>query len=313
MDIVVVRGGALGDCVVTLPAIHSLIQAVPEAARLCVIGSAHLQRLAVPDVFIDQGSAQCAWLFADDVDRRDAHGPSELLAAADLVLAYTPGGYDSALSRNLQSVCSGRLVPWDPRPSRADHHIVDHLLQPLRQADIPTATLTPQIEVLDDERERGAALLPQPRPGQPLILLHPGSGGAHKRWPLESFHELAQHLASDGLCCAMVCGPVEIETTHHLKHSQAVPLIRHSSVPDLIALTAAADLFVGNDSGPAHVAAAVGTPTITLFGPTNPAIWQPLAAHSRALHARGGQLDNLGVDFVRSTVLSVLSGEADDR
>ncbi len=87
--IVVVRGGALGDSVVTLPAIHSLIGGSPQA-QLGVIGSPHLQRLAMPEVFVDQGSAACTWLFADGADVDDDSPPDQLLTRADLVLAYTP-------------------------------------------------------------------------------------------------------------------------------------------------------------------------------------------------------------------------------
>jgi len=79
-------------------------------------------------------------------------------------------------------------------------------------------------------------------------------------------------------------------------------------LPDLIGLTDAADLFIGNDSGPAHVCAAVGTPTLALFGPTNPVIWGPLGSHTKTLHAPGGILKDLGVDCVHSAALSMLSG-----
>jgi len=304
--IVVVRGGALGDGVVTLPAIRNLTQG--STAQLCVIGSPYLRRLALPDVFLDLGSAQNTWLFGENGNLDPTAPAGRLLATADLVLAYTPPESSSALSPNIQAICSGTLLTWNPQPTLEDRHIVDHLLEPLRRADIPTATRTPIINASEPERERIRAMLPQRRSGQPLVLLHPGSGGAHKRWPLESFHALAQELATDGLSCAMVCGPVELETICEAGQSTDVPLIRQSSLPDLIGLTDAADLFIGNDSGPAHVCAAVSTPTLALFGPTNPVIWGPLGSHTKTLHAPGGILKDLGVDCVHSAALSMLSG-----
>ena len=139
------------------------------------------------------------------------------------------------------------------------------------------------------------------------MLLHPGSGGTRKRWPLESYLTLAEQLCADGLSCTVICGPLEIEAASQTRSTSEVPLIRQDSLSDLIALTAGADLFVGNDSGPAHVAAAVGTPTIALFGPTNPAIWQPLAPHSQVVIAPDGRLENLEVAGVREMALSMLS------
>jgi heptosyltransferase-3 len=302
--IVVIRGGALGDGVVTLPAIHSLTGGSPQA-QLGVIGSPYLQRLAMPAVFIDQGSAACTWLFADGTEVDDDSPPGQLLARADLVLAYTPYGCDSALSRNLQAVCSGDLLHWDPRPSKKDCHIVDHLLGPLQQAGMATSTRIPSIQMTESERTRGETMMAERR-GKPMVLLHPGSGGADKRWPLQSFQVLAEQLTGDGVSCAMICGPAE-DTDSQIKPTSEVALIRQDCLSDLIALSAAADLFVGNDSGPGHVAAAVGTPTITLFGPTNPAIWRPLATHSHVVNAPDGTLEFLEVADVRRAALSVLS------
>ena len=306
--IVVVRGGALGDGVVTLPAIHSLTAGSPQA-QLGIIGSPHLQRLAMPEVFIDQGSTACTWLFADGTEVDDDSPTGQLLARADLVLAYTPHGCDSAFSRNLQAVCSGDLLHWDPRPKKKDCHIVDHLLAPLQQAGMTTSTRIPSIQLTESDRTRGETIMAERREEQPLVLLHPGSGGADKRWPLQSFQVLAEQLTGDGLSCAMICGPAE-DTDSQIKPTSEVALIRQDCLSDLIALSAAADLFVGNDSGPGHVAAAVGTPTITLFGPTNPAIWRPLAPYSHVVNAPDGALELLEVADVRRAALSMLSDGA---
>ncbi len=105
----------------------------------------------------------------------------------------------------------------------------------------------------------------------------------------------------------MICGPAEIDADSQINPTSEVPLILQDNLSDLIGLTAAADLFVGNDSGPAHVAAAVGTPTLTLFGPTNPAIWRPLAPHSHVVRAPDGRMGILEIAAVRKAVLSMLS------
>ena len=306
--IVVLRGGALGDCVATLPAIHSAAASWPGAG-LCLLGATALRRLATPDLFVDHGSARLAPLYGSGALEPQLE---QMLAAAELVLAYAPPGSSRELSRNLRAVCRGRLLLCDPHPPATGPHIVDHLLTPLRQSAIPTPVQQPRIDPTGSELQRGRTLLhDQRRAGRPLALLHPGSGGAGKRWPLERFQALAGALQSAGMRCAMVCGPVEEETGLPAAEGlpAGIPLIRQSSLADLIGLAAAADLFVGNDSGPAHVAAAVGTPTLALFGPTDPDLWRPLSPRARALRAPDGVLADLGVDSVHEAVSAMLSGE----
>ena len=304
--IAVIRGGALGDGVVTLPAIHNLTMG-SDRAHLGVIGSPHLQRLASPDLFIDQTSSECTWLF-DDTENVVTDSPSgQLLATANLILAYSTHGDDSTLVRKLETLCPGTVLPWDPRPVTEDCHIGDHLLKPLEQAKRPTPNWVPSIQETEAELARGHALLSTREDERLVVILHPGSGGSEKRWPLQSFHELAKRLTENGLRCAMVCGPVEIDSSPVMRSPPDVPLIRQECLSDLIGLTAAADLFIGNDSGPAHVAAAVGTPTVALFGPTNPLIWRPLAAPSQVVCAPDGKLDALEVVDVFVAVQSIMS------
>ena len=303
--IAVIRGGALGDGVVTLPAIHSLAMG-SDRAHLAVIGSPHLQRLASPDLFIDQTSSACTWLF-DGTENVVAGSPSgRLLATANLVLAYSTHGDDSALVRKLVCLCPGTVVLWDPRSVTEDCHIVDHLLKPLERANLPTPNRVPCIQATKTELARGRAML-STREDERLILLHPGSGGSEKRWPLHSFYELARQLTGIGVRCAFVCGPVEFDSSPAMLSPPDVPLVRQERLSELIGLTAAADLFVGNDSGPAHVAAAVGTPTIALFGPTNPVVWRPRAAHCQIISAPDGKLDALEVTDVFLAVKSIMS------
>jgi heptosyltransferase-3 len=104
-----------------------------------------------------------------------------------------------------------------------------------------------------------------PRHGQ--IVIHPFSGSAKKNWPLENFRALAVELGGT----AWTCGPEET-------------LREATRFADLAALgrwLSGARLYIGNDSGITHLAAAVGTPTLALFGPSDPAVWCPAGAHVR--------------------------------
>lgn len=95
-----------------------------------------------------------------------------------------------------------------------------------------------------------------------FIAIHPYSGSARKNWPADRFVELARQAAL----------PVE----YCVGEEQTWPGARHTSnLLDLAQWLASARLYVGNDSGITHLAAAVGTPVIALFGPTDPAVWAP--------------------------------------
>ncbi|HEU0123083.1 MAG TPA: glycosyltransferase family 9 protein [Bryobacteraceae bacterium] len=99
------------------------------------------------------------------------------------------------------------------------------------------------------------------------VILHPFSGSARKNWPLASFQELARLLGD----AAWTCGPEE----------ELPDAVRFADLAQLAEWIAGAPLYIGNDSGITHLAAAVGTPTLALFGPTDPAIWCPAGTHVR--------------------------------
>jgi len=120
---------------------------------------------------------------------------------------------------------------------------------------------------LPSEPPSGIPRIPLSGPPHDSVILHPFSGGAKKNWPLACFRELAAQLNN----VAWTCGPEE----------QLEGAKRFSDLAELARWIAGARLYIGNDSGITHLAAAVGTPTLAIFGPTDPAIWRPAGAHVR--------------------------------
>jgi ADP-heptose:LPS heptosyltransferase len=156
-------------------------------------------------------------------------------------------------------------------------------------------------------RDHYAAVLDPPADGPPVVhalarpdladrpvVIAPGSGGAAKRWPMDRWAEVASILADDGVPVQWVAGPDE-EDSASWPSKPACP-----DIAGLCALAAAAGCWLGPDSGPSHLARAVGCATLTVFGPTDPAQWAPvggevaawdasprtLAGRARALRAR---------------------------
>jgi len=119
-----------------------------------------------------------------------------------------------------------------------------------------------------------------------FAVIHPFSGSPRKNWPIDRFRELALRLPTPA---RWIAGPEE----------DLDGATRFTSLGELARWLATARLYVGNDSGITHLAAAVGAPAVAIFGPTDPAIWAPRGDRVRVIH---GLLDEITVDQVLSVV-----------
>jgi ADP-heptose:LPS heptosyltransferase len=127
--------------------------------------------------------------------------------------------------------------------------------------------------------------------------MHPGAGSHRKRWPAERFAALGASLVRRGLQVVLIEGPADAEVVAQVQEHAGLPfpVLRDLDTRLLAAALAEARCFVGNDSGVTHLAGAVGTPTLALFGPTDPASWAPLGnarvlRRCRAQAVRQGQI-----------------------
>ena len=105
-----------------------------------------------------------------------------------------------------------------------------------------------------------------------FVAFHPGSGSGIKNWPHKRFEELADLLLKKGLDCVWISGPAE-KAFQTPKTGKA---IHNASLPALVHVLSRCSLYIGNDSGISHLAAACGAPSVVLFGPSDPAVWKPL-------------------------------------
>ena len=110
-----------------------------------------------------------------------------------------------------------------------------------------------------------------------FVLVHPAAAFESKTWAAENFARVVEHLASRGLKAVAVAGPGEAGVVEALRENSSAPVVSFTdlSLPELTALAARASLFVGNDSGVAHMAGAVSTPQVVVFGSSNVAHWRP--------------------------------------
>jgi heptosyltransferase-2 len=144
-------------------------------------------------------------------------------------------------------------------------------------APLPADWPLPRIEVAAAaaaqwQRQRGLT------DRRPVVAFAPGAVGPSKRWPVSHFAELARQLAADGLAVWVLGSPDEAPLAAEIVRAAGANA-RDLTSPDLrnaILALRHASAAVSNDSGLAHVAAAIGTPTVGIFGPTSPRLWAPL-------------------------------------
>ena len=122
---------------------------------------------------------------------------------------------------------------------------------------------------------------------RPLAILCPGSVNSRaKRWPAERYADLADRLIEGGVNVALIGSPAELEVSRQVlaqaKHAPTV-LTGKTSVAEVVALISIAGVLITNDTGPAHVGAGLGTPTLVIFGPTNPLTTYPFSPHAQII------------------------------
>ncbi len=312
--ILVIRGGAIGDVILTLPAIGTLRLAFPNA-HIDVLGDAKRVCLARHPAYADAISDAEQW----ELYRLFGHEPrvSQQLAAYlsgfDLILSYLPTP-DATFTDNLKRYCPGKTLAWPPHP-RGGTHATDHLLQPALRfvGQVPPA----QPCVYPDTESRQAAgrfWQSAGLPEQGVLAVHPGSGGRHKLWPSQGWQQVMAWASGKGVPGLLICGPAEEERGIGpllTLLSPAWKVLRNAPLPELAAILARCEVFVGHDSGVTHLAAAVGTRTLALFGPTDPLVWGPRSERACVMHpASPGPLGlhNLPAEAVIRALRAMLDG-----
>ncbi|MDP2410500.1 MAG: lipopolysaccharide heptosyltransferase II [Pseudolabrys sp.] len=128
--------------------------------------------------------------------------------------------------------------------------------------------------------------------GRPVVTLSPGAVGAGKAWPAAHYGELARALTQDGAAVWVLGGPAETAVAAEIAATggNGVTDVTGNDLRNAILALAAADVSVTNDSGLMHVSAAIGTPTVAIFGPTSPWHWKPLNPVAAILEPPGDEL-----------------------
>ncbi len=258
--------GALGDAVCTEPAIAWLASRGP--VRFLARGSAaEVARLfpSRPHVGSLDGR-EVARLFAPPGGGED--GSVGWLASYERVFSFT-GASSPELRARFERAGNALVFPF-PRRSGAEH-AADEMLAAVSGGAAATGAI-PALRLADTA--------PVPSPGR--LALHPGSGGVAKRAPRELFREVAARWRKAGGSIDVVLGPAEADERSWWD-SEVGPVVAPADVLELGRALARAAVYLGNDSGPSHVAAALGLPAAVLFVETRPERFGPRGARVRAV------------------------------
>jgi heptosyltransferase-2 len=312
--ILVIRGGAIGDFVLTLPAIRLLRENFPQA-HIEILGYKHIVALAEGRFYADATrSIEYGRLSRFFIPGTEL--PQELVdyfASFQQVVSYLYDP-DRFFEENLRRAGVRHFLHISPSLDDGAH-ATQQLAQPLERLALFLDDKTPALFPSDEDREFAAAFLGEAFPDAdgPLLAIHPGSGGERKNWPIENWAALGERLL--GLepkpRVLLVGGEADQSPLAHLLaawRGRAVSMGFELPLPGLAAVLGQARLFLGHDSGISHIAAAAGAPGILLFGPTDPEVWGPLSGKMKILRAPDGDLAKLPVDAVARVVDEALRG-----
>lgn len=295
--VLVIRGGAVGDFILTLPALRLLRESLPDN-EVEVLGYPGISALAVAAGLADRTRALehggMARLFA-----RGAAIDPELaayLAGFNLVLSYLydPDGIfrDNLVRAGVKTLIEG---PHHVQPGQG--HAALQLARPLERL---------ALFLEDGDWRRPFFPRPAPVAATPVIALHPGSGSERKNWPLERWLEVAAGLRAGGWRVVFVTGEAEEARGQLAQIPGGWEVWHQRPLPELAGLLGGCAGFLGHDSGMSHLAAACGLPCLLLFGPTDPGVWAPPQAGVRVLRAAQGDMATLRVDEVADAAVQWL-------
>jgi heptosyltransferase-3 len=303
--ILVIRGGAIGDFILTLPVLAALRQQFP-ATELEVLGYPHIAQLALAGGLVQRVQSIEARALAGFFARNGelAGELVDYFSDFDLIISYL---YDPDLffQSNVARCTSAQFIAGPYRPEEnLDVHATEVFLKPLERLAIFDADVTPRLEV--------------PRAFETTVAtgrwlgVHPGSGSESKNWPETKWAELLEQLMeTTSLKLLLVGGEAERDRLQRL--AAALPATRlrvmqSAPLPELAQWLASCVAFVGHDSGISHLASAVGTRSLILWGETAEAIWRPRGREMMLLRDSKG-LEQLSVPVVLRHLEQLLDRE----
>jgi ADP-heptose:LPS heptosyltransferase len=298
-NVLIFHSAALGDFIVTWPMALALARLFPQS-RIYYVTHAQKGALAERVLRIESADAEAGWHHLFSQEPRLPEPAAKLLANAHTVLSFVAAATDhwaqnvASLSPDVKLLCVNTAIP-----ANFAGHVTDWLVE---QWGAWPAGHAAAKQIMQSIASRG---LPITGSKPHAIVLHPGAGSENKCWPAERFLDLAMRLANAGRTVRVLLGEVELErwpASQIASFEAACDVRRPKTYVDLLGELAEAAGYIGNDSGPGHLAGILGVPTISLFGEADPTRWKPLGPK---VYVLTGAADQMTVGAVLERVGSV--------
>lgn len=306
--VLVIRGGAIGDFILTLPAVRLIKECIP-GCEVEVLGYPGIVDLAVKAGLAARVRSlehrSMAPLFARQCPIDESLAAH--LRSFNLVVSYLYDP-DGLFRASLERIGVKTLIECPHRVEAGKGHAAVQLARPLER-----------LAMFVEDSEWRRPLFPQgsaPARRGRRVVMHPGSGSEKKNWPVANWVRLGREIAERWPAWELVLATGEAEAergvTQTFREAWAeVPHAHWDGLPltELALRMADSDLFLGHDSGTGHLAAASGVDCRLLFGPTDPDIWAPPQAGVRVVRAPAGDLAELGYEVVWQVVIEAIDRE----
>lgn len=280
--ILVIRGGAIGDFILTLPVFAALREKFPDT-HIEVLGYPRVASLALEYGLVEAvqpiDSRAVAGFFAGrgfDLDGNTAN----YFQSFNVIISYLYDP-DENFKANVAKKFRGHYVQGPHKPADyGDKHATEVLLGPLEKLAIYQPDPVPKLPI------------PENPTHQRWIAVHPGSGSKTKNWPIAQWKHLLP-LLSQALDARLLVISGEADGNEIAQLVSALPAgtynhVHNLPLPELARMLAGTIGFVGHDSGITHLAAALGKRTVALWGPTNEIVWRPLGENVKILKHPAG-------------------------
>jgi ADP-heptose:LPS heptosyltransferase len=308
-NILVIDFGQLGDVVLSLPALRAIRERFPQARITVAVGkpgapivdlSGYADATIVVDrVALRDGSKMLAVFRIGRLVREVRRAQFDFVIDLHSLSETNLLGFLSGAPRRLYARRPGRsldiLANFHPKPpvedTRPTKHAVDRYLDVLIPLGIRDAPRAPRLLTRADDDAAIEQMLKKDKANTnvPLVGLFPGAGHPGRRWPLERFSELAERLVrNDGVRIALFAGPEEHEMIKEMKtrFPRQTIIFDKLTIPQLAAALARLSVFVSNDTGPMHIATAVGTSVVTLLARPTPHSFIPIEERHRVIYSQ---------------------------
>jgi heptosyltransferase-3 len=285
-NVLIIKLRYIGDVLLATPTVRAIKTARPDVRVTMMLNRGTEDVLSGnPDideiVVLDKGSLVAQWRLIAGLRRRRFDTVIDLTDGDRSAFLSWISGAPVRIGFNDEHRWRGRYYTQVVQPVPGVRHRIDRDLEALKPISIQAGSKEPQLWLTPEEANSADQLLDQlgVQRSQPIVVLQPGARYWFKAWPPDRFAELADRLMSQYGCQVLLGGSdQDIDLAQQIRQvakSKPIIMAGRTTIKQFAVIAKKSALFVGSDSGAMHIAAAVGTPMVALFGHSNPDEWGP--------------------------------------